>query len=213
MGVLNRPVPPPSNSTPPHDAWLTDNGEQCACHMQPSASTIPPVDETDLALPYRASYIRTRNHAVTLHYHGGLMKCILDASLVALLLTLALVVGCGDDDSPSSAGTTELEGIWTGTEAGTSDSWRWDFTGNSLEVLAEGNEVYSGTFAVNTSSSPKRLTVTITSSSYPGYVGETSLAVYVIDGASLTIAANEPGVTTYPSSITASTARRFYLSR
>ncbi|MBD3238956.1 MAG: hypothetical protein GF331_00115 [Chitinivibrionales bacterium] len=145
------------------------------------------------------------------------MKCTDRALLVTLCLTLLLAFGCDEEDDSSSptspANATELEGTWTGYEQGSSLQWTWNFTGATLNVTTGSTEVYGGTFTVNTTTSPKRLTVTITSSSIPQYEGQTARAAYELSGNSLTVASYEPGNTSYPPSLTASLARVWDLTK
>lgn len=134
---------------------------------------------------------------------------------VALVPLVLMCAGC-DDDSDSgptgSSGTpTSLEGTWSGIEEGGTATWVWVFAGNTARVQSSGNEVYSGTFATNSTFTPPRITTTITSSVYASYVGQSSRGIYQLSGDSLIIAANEPGTAVYPDDFTATAQTRVFL--
>jgi uncharacterized protein (TIGR03067 family) len=61
---------------------------------------------------------------------------------------------------------------------------------------------YKGTYVTDASSNPKSMSLTITESPMPAYVGQTSNGIYKIEGSTLTFAANQPGVATRPTDFT-----------
>ena len=103
----------------------------------------------------------------------------------------------GGPGSPESS----LIGTWTGTEVGGgSTEWTWTFTATTASVSSSGSEVYQATYVAYPDEDPKRVALTI--SAPAEYVGETSRAIYRFDGATLTLAANAPGVSDTPTSFT-----------
>ena len=113
-------------------------------------------------------------------------------------------IGCGDEGNPlSGGGTTELEGTWVGTaDDALEEDWKFIIKGNTIEAYAGGINAYKGTFTLTTTADPKQFTCKITSSVYAEYVGKQSLAIYRLNGTSLTFAGNEPGNPNRPASFT-----------
>jgi len=97
------------------------------------------------------------------------------------------------DTAKASEERTELEGTWVGTPAGEYGEWTFVISKDKVEVKGPDFDYYSGTVKLNTEASPKKADFKIDKCSMPQYVGETSLAVYKLDGNKLTLATAEPG--------------------
>ena len=122
------------------------------------------------------------------------------------LLILGLAAGCSggsDDPADGGAGGTDptLIGTWTGTEVGGGATlWTYVFGATDASAASAGTEVYQGTYVAYPDEDPKRMALTVTDSSFAGYVGEVSRGIYRFEGGTLTFAANEPGVADTPTS-------------
>lgn len=112
---------------------------------------------------------------------------------VIVLAMLLITASCGNGDGPS------LAGVWTGTElGGRHEEWTFTFDATDASAESDGTEIYTATYVAFPDDDPKRMELTITESAYPPFVGLTALAIYQFDGATLTIASNEPGVADTP---------------
>ena len=114
---------------------------------------------------------------------------------------LACGLGCGGSGSQGS-GDPAVIGTWVGTAAGSSTVWTFTFASTAAEVKMGTVTAYKGTYVADASSNPKSCSVTITESPDPAYIGKTSNGIYKIDGSTLTLAANQPGVETRPTDFT-----------
>lgn len=107
----------------------------------------------------------------------------------------------------------EILGTWIGDEDnGQLDSWGFVLSCNGLEVVGP-QEWYRGTFLLNKAANPYQIDFLITASHDGGNTGKISLGIYQVEGNTLTIAFNEPGVTTRPLSFTLNGTRVFLLSK
>jgi len=96
--------------------------------------------------------------------------------------------------------TTELEGTWTGTESGSSSAAKIIVSGHSITAYLGGTEIYTGTFTLTTTTTPKYVDTEISESSLQQYIGKSSKGIYKIEDGVLTITSNEPGDPNRPES-------------
>src|SRR5258706_9319999 len=143
--------------------------------------------------------------------HRDLSKALLGVVLAA---AFGCLPGCGSDGgaaardggatdagADSGGAAQELIGTWTGHEVGTtSPVWTFTFSATTAVVTTSGTEAYQGTYTIDAVTTPRRVTIVITSSAYPPYVGKTSNGIYKIEGTTLTFAGNEPGNPASPTS-------------
>lgn len=138
------------------------------------------------------------------------------AIIMVLLITAAflIIAGCtkGAEEAkkapeaktPETAELTGIiivEGKWVGSDEGESVGWELTFSGNHISITSPSPDVwYKGTFKLNTNADPKTIDMVIEESSPPKYTKKTSLAIYKIEGNTLTLASNEPGVSERPTS-------------
>jgi uncharacterized protein (TIGR03067 family) len=125
--------------------------------------------------------------------------------LVVILALVTACIGCGNGNGGNGdggGGDESLVGTWSGTEVGGSTAWTFVFTATTMEAQTAGMEVYQGTYTANPDVDPKEITAKITSSSFPEYIGETTYAIYKIEGNLLIFAGNEPGDPSRPTSFT-----------
>ena len=68
-------------------------------------------------------------------------------------------------------------------------------SGNNFEFRdeTETNVWYKGTFGLREDTIPRQYIAKISDCPFPQYIGKTSLAIYQVENATLTIAGNEPG--------------------
>jgi uncharacterized protein (TIGR03067 family) len=138
------------------------------------------------------------------------MKTIL---VIAFCGAAILASGCSTLHKSDSA---DLQGTWKGQEmgGGTGGTYSLLISGNTLEFRGEDeNEWYKGTFTLRENKIPHQVVVAITQCSAPQYVGETTYAIYRLEGDSLTLTGNEPGNPAVPSGFDAQGARAFVLKR
>jgi hypothetical protein len=135
-----------------------------------------------------------------------------------LLAVVAVVVFsglyCGDKsgpDTPTPAGPTELEGVWTGYSDADNLPYprlTYSFSKNAVIVTRDtcrcdtciscAVELYRGTFVVDTNVTPKTIDIHITQSSVSAWVNDTLYAVYSKSSNIVTLSANEPGTSRPP---------------
>jgi len=122
--------------------------------------------------------------------------------VVLAVLGFALF-GCGSGGNGNRVTDPAFIGTWQGTEVGGGSMvWTFIITQTSVSVRAGTQEVYSGTYSVNLSTTPKQANFRVTNSSFTHYVGKTALSIYDVQGNNATLASNEPGVSTRPTSFT-----------
>jgi uncharacterized protein (TIGR03067 family) len=125
----------------------------------------------------------------------------------AFVAALACGLGCGGSGTQGS-GDPALIGTWVGTVAdGSATSpdptiWTFTVTATGAEVKMGTFAAYTGTYVADASTNPKSITITITASAIPTYVGQASNGIYKIEGSTLTFAANQPGVDRRPTGFT-----------
>lgn len=117
----------------------------------------------------------------------------------AIVLVVVLLAGsCADDTEEPS-----LAGEWIGTEVGgDAGEWTFVFGATAVSAASSGTEVYEGTYIAYSDENPMRLELLVAESVFPPYVGETALAIYRLDGNTLILASNEPGVANVPTGFT-----------
>ena len=107
----------------------------------------------------------------------------------------------------------EIIGTWIGDEDnGQADSWGFFFSCDHLDVVGP-QEWCRGTFLLNKATTPYQADFFITASHDEVNIGKTSLGIYQVEGDTLTIAFNEPGVTERPSSFSSNGTRVFLLNK
>ena len=113
------------------------------------------------------------------------------------LVSLAAVVSC----STRTPAKPNLEGRWSGFEAGRSEMITVEFTGNHFAYWdATNKELGGGTFVVNSSVQPMQMDLTFERIVSPDYVGKIGLSIFELRGDELTFAGAEPGATLRPTS-------------
>jgi uncharacterized protein (TIGR03067 family) len=95
----------------------------------------------------------------------------------------------------------ELDGTWVGTAGQGYGEWTFIISEGKVEVKGSDSEYYAGTVKLNTKTNPKQVNFEINKCSFPEYEGETSLAIYKLEGDKLTIVASEPGSMSRPYSL------------
>ena len=132
-------------------------------------------------------------------------------SLITGITCVFLLYGCGDKNNPASAGApTELEGTWTQTVGGVTNTFV--FHGNTFSA-AFGQATYTGTFSIDTSITPHHIDcrMTTVTPSGSGYEGKTSLGIYLLSGNTFEFAGNEPGNTVRPTSFTSTSETEHFI--
>src|SRR4051812_39953499 len=92
---------------------------------------------------------------------------------------------------------TAMQGTWKGRSVRDNPEHQITFviSGKSFDFHdeTETNNWYKGTFTLKEDASPRQFIAKITDCPFPQYVGKTSMSIYKIENATLTITANEPG--------------------
>ena len=104
-----------------------------------------------------------------------------------------------------------LQGTWKGRTVRDEPQHECTFviSGKNFDFHdnTDANVWYKGTFTLKEDATPRQYIATIGDCPFPQYVGKTSMAIYKINGDTLTITANEPGNPTVPDAFdTADTA-------
>ena len=135
-----------------------------------------------------------------------------------IFLTL-LIFSCDDDSDLIDAGTSELQGSWSGSMINMSDPniFTFTFTDNNFELNGLVYNMYdstnvipvigSGTFTINNQLAPNEMDIIITSYEVAGqpvieYSDLTSLCIYQIEGDTLSFSGAEPGTSQRPTNFT-----------
>jgi uncharacterized protein (TIGR03067 family) len=136
--------------------------------------------------------------------------------LLSLITITALfgTLGCSTFHKSDSA---TLQGTWKGHQIGADPQGppaAFVITGKAFEFRgANPNEWYKGTFSLREDTHPRQFIAGITECAAPQYAGKTSLAIYKIEGDTLTIAATEPSSLTVPMGFDAPGIRGFALEK
>jgi len=121
----------------------------------------------------------------------------------SVVFPLLLMLGCAKKAPEPAERVTELEGAWIGSPVSPVDSPQesWIFiVSKNRAIAALPTGWLRGTFQLDTVASPKQIDIIIQQCYPQDYVGKTVLAIYKLDGNTLTLAGFEPGVTTRPTS-------------
>ncbi len=78
---------------------------------------------------------------------------------------------------------------------------------------ADTNVWYKGTFSLREDTTPRQYIAVISECPFPQYVGKTSMAIYRMEGGTLTITGNEPGNSTVPLAFDTPGAARMELKK
>ena len=117
--------------------------------------------------------------------------------LITGLWFFGMFISCKSSNpvNPKVPVKTQLEGTWTGTNMNGTDQtlYTYKMAVDSIFVSADSNEMYHGTFTLDTVALPAQITILITKSDSASYVGKTIPAIYVLSGNVLEITANNPG--------------------
>jgi uncharacterized protein (TIGR03067 family) len=136
-------------------------------------------------------------------------------NLSVLLCGAALMAaGCSTTHKSDSA---RLQGSWDGEALQGEPRHHVSFiiSGNNYEFRDETdkNVWYKGTFSLRQDSMPRQFVALVSECPFPQYVGKTSMAIYRVEGDTLTIAGNEPGKPDAPAGFDAPDAARIELKR
>jgi hypothetical protein len=112
---------------------------------------------------------------------------------------------------------TSLQGSWRGrvVQGSTEHPCSFIVTGQNYEFhdLAETNVWYKGTFSLREDRTPRQYIASISACPFPQYVGASTTAIYRLAVDNLTIAANEPGSGSIPTSLDQPEASRLEVKR
>lgn len=129
------------------------------------------------------------------------MKKIL---VVFMTACLVLMTGCEKDKPVVVKAVPDIEqmqGTWKGIELGGGDGeWVLVIAGEKITVDGPGPEDYVGTLALDETTTPKSVVLTIDECGFEQYVGAKANNLYTIEDGKLTIAGTEPGSGMIPSS-------------
>ncbi len=100
-------------------------------------------------------------------------------------------------DKPQQSDMAALQGSWKGRTIRDQPEHQCSFviTGKNFEFHddTDTNLWYKGTFSLKEGTVPRQYIAMISDCPFPQYAGKTSMAIYKIEGDTLTITANEPG--------------------
>jgi uncharacterized protein (TIGR03067 family) len=88
-------------------------------------------------------------------------------------------------------------------------------SGTSFEFRdqTDTNVWYKGVFSLREDTTPRQYIALVKECPFPQYVGKTSMAIYRVEGDTLTIAGNEPGNPAVPAAFDAPEAARIEAKR
>ena len=140
--------------------------------------------------------------------HGKLALCL------AMVFTMTLA-GCEDKTTADVTDVDRIQGTWKGRELGDrGGEWTLVISGDQVEADGPGPEDYTGTIAINETTTPKSARLTIDKCAFERYVGTTANNIYKFESEKLILAGTEPGSDTKPTSFQAdNTARVFEFSK
>lgn len=125
-----------------------------------------------------------------------------------------LVAGCS---TLHKSDVATLQGAWRGRviQGNPEHECSLVISGQNFEFRdkTDAKVWYKGTFSLREDTSPRQYIALISECPFPEYVGKTSMAIYRMEGGTLTIAGNEPGKPDAPSAFDAPDAARMELKR
>ena len=134
--------------------------------------------------------------------------------LIISCATAVFVSGCATFQKSDMA---KLQGSWEGqiVQGNPQHSCSFVISGKNFEFHDEtdANVWYKGTFSLREDTSPRQYIAVISGCPSPEYVGKTSMAIYRVEGDTLTIAGNEPGNSAAPLTFDAAGAACMTLKR
>jgi uncharacterized protein (TIGR03067 family) len=126
-------------------------------------------------------------------------SCLLFSVSLSVILSLLLIVNHQGLFASISSDESILEGKWESSQAGQDVSFT--FSGKDFKVESPiPNYHYSGEFELKPNEDPKKIDMDIKESGIPGWGGHTIKGIYKIEDDILTIAINQPGAATSPTS-------------
>jgi uncharacterized protein (TIGR03067 family) len=150
------------------------------------------------ASPMQGPHFST--HAIAREGESGMRVVILGLGLVLA----AGVAGAGDakDD------LAKLQGKWTTDKEGKKIDFV--FEKNKFAIAFDGKEAFKGTIKIDSSKSPKHMDLTVTEGEK--FKGQTSQAIYAVEGDTFKWCANEPGRDGRPKEFTGKDGDKRYLN-
>lgn len=134
-----------------------------------------------------------------------------------LVLTCGAAILAAGCSPPRKSDSTIIQGAWEGRVLQGNPQHQCSFvvSGRNYEFRDETDTSvwYRGTFSLREDTQPRQFIAVISECPFRQYVGKTSMAVYRMNGDTLTIAANEPGISEAPNSFDATGAFRMELKR
>jgi uncharacterized protein (TIGR03067 family) len=146
-----------------------------------------------------------------------IIKTVLAAASLSLLICAPFLRAQNTLPDQSSNPSDDLQGTWQGEELGNESGGTWTMTimGTNFRVDGPGKrEWYAATMTLAPNDSPKQLQLTFSESPEPDMVGRSSKLIYKIEGGTLTIVGNPPGVPYAPKDFNGDAhGRRFVFKR
>lgn len=128
------------------------------------------------------------------------------------LAALTVLVGTTACSTMRPSDAARLQGAWVGTQFNGNDRGTFIVSGNTFEFRGSDPRVwYKGTFKLRNDTQPKQFIAHIADTGLPQYVGTDTIAIYKIEGDTLTIAADEPGTADAPTGFDAPGAACYVL--
>ena len=123
-------------------------------------------------------------------------------AVYALIICVVLLSGCkkGKPVAENDADIDLMQGTWKGAEVGREGEWILIIAGEKITVDGPGPEDYVGTLALDETTTPKSVVLTIDECGFEQYIGAKANNLYKIEDGKLTIAGTEPGSGMIPSS-------------
>ena len=122
--------------------------------------------------------------------------------VVFLSACLVLMTGCKKEKPvvEKVADIDLMQGTWKGAEVGREGEWILVIADDKITVDGPGPEDYVGTLALDETTTPKSVVLTIDECGFEQYIGAKASNLYKIEDGKLTIAGTEPGSGMIPSS-------------
>jgi uncharacterized protein (TIGR03067 family) len=138
------------------------------------------------------------------------MKIMKNIILAVICSAIIFIAGCSTPhksetadkpDKPKNSDVAALQGSWKGhTIQDPEHQCSFVVSGKNFEFhdSTDTNIWYKGTFSLREDATPRQYIAVISDCPFPQYAGKTSMAIYKIEGDTLTITGNEPGNATVP---------------